>query len=261
MATQSFTTLQPETPGNPVIASSAFPQLGGGITLLILGAIIGWLIVPDSAKRIAQRENRNQPTMPDDGDRSQPEFNQALQWIGYAKALEKSQQYEEAIAAYDRGLIDFPFDFRLWHERGLLLAKLQMFEAALDSYNRAYKLQPNQLNLAHERGDALLQLQRYDEAIASFDICLQYAPDNAHILADRGYALYCLGQYEAALKNLDRALKNASHDRNTSAYARYYQIECLLELQQFDAALDSSQKAMKFYPNESLKAQKQKYFS
>ncbi|HAX78252.1 MAG TPA: hypothetical protein DCY88_21135 [Cyanobacteria bacterium UBA11372] len=257
MAQQSFTTQAQETPGKPGIGSSVFPLLGGEITLLMAGTIIGWLVVRHRQPPIM----RSHSTTTAADDTNQPHFTQALQWIAHSKKLEKSQQYEQAIAAYDRGLTDFPDDFRLWHERGLLLAKLQMFEAALESYNRAYELKPNQLHLAHERGDALLQLKRYEEAIASFDICLQYAPDNAHILADRGYALYCLAQYEAALKDLNQALKNARHDRNTSAYARYYQIECLLELQQFDAALESSQKAMKRYPNDSLKAQKQKYFT
>ncbi|GET36336.1 tetratricopeptide repeat protein [Microseira wollei] len=251
MARQSFSTLQQETPENPGIASSAFPLPGGGITLLILGIIIGWLVVRD----------RNSPIMPDPNHGNQPHFTQALQWIAYSKALEKSQQYEQAIAAYDRGLTDFPHDFRLWHERGLLLAKLQLFEAALESYNRAYELKPNQPDLAHERGDALLQLKRYKEANASFDICLRYFPYSAHILADKGYALYCLAQYEAALKVLNQALNNATHDRNTSAYARFYQIESLIELGQFDAALQSSQQAMKLYPNELLKEQQKKLLS
>ena len=223
----------------------------------------------DSAKRICLRHacanalwaNRISPTMPDPHDRNQPHFTQVLQWIASAKALEKSQQYEEAIAVYDRGLTDFPDDFRLWHERGLLLAKLQLFEAALSSYNRAYELKPHQPDLAHERGDALLQLKRYKEAIASFDIFLRYYPYNAHVLADKGYALYCLGQYEAALKVLNQALKHAFHDRNTSAYARFYQIESLLELRQFDAAKAASQKAMKLYPNEMLKSQQNKMLS
>jgi tetratricopeptide (TPR) repeat protein len=251
MARQSFTTLQQETPENPGIASSAFPLPGGGITLLILGIIIGWLVVRD----------RNSPIMPDPNHGNQPHFTQALQCVASAKALEKSQQYEQAIAAYDRGLTDFPHDFRLWHERGLLLAKLQQFEAALESYNRAYELKPNQPHLAHERGDALLQLKRYKEAIASFDICLRYSPNNAHILADKGYVLYCLGQYEQALKVLNQALKHAFHDRNTSVYASLYKIESLLELGQFDAAKAASQQAIKLYPNELLQEQQKKLLS
>ena len=254
MARESFTTLQQETPGNPGIASSAFPLPGGGITLLILGTIIGWLVV----RRRKSPKKRSPSTNPDP---NQPHFTQVLQCVGSAKALEKSQQYEQAIATYDRGLTDFPHDFRLWHERGLLLAKLQLFEAALESYNRAYELKPNQPDLAHERGDTLLELKRYTEANASFDICLRYSPYNAHILADKGYALYCLGQYEAALKVLNQALKHAFHDRNTSVYASLYQIESLLALRQFDAAKAASEKAIKLYPDELLKEQQKKLLS
>lgn len=257
MVRQSFTTLSQETPGNLSLASSIFLLPGGGISLLMLGTIIGWLVVRRRNSPHKRSHSANRDTL----DRNQPHVTQVLQWIGAAKALEKSQQYEQAIATYDRGLSDFPDDFRLWHERGLLLAKLQLFEAALESYNRAYALKPNQPDLAHERGDTLLQLKRYEEAIASFDICLRYSPYNAHILADKGYALYCLGQYEAALKALNQALKHAFHDRNTSVYASFYQIESLFELKQFDAALDSSQKAMKLYPNDLLKEQQKKLLS
>lgn len=257
MAGESFTTLSQETPGNLGSGSSAFPLLGGEITLVMLGSIIGWLVVPrrNSPKKRSHSTNR------DTLDRNQPHFTQVLQFVASAKALEKSQRYKEAIAVYDRGLTDFPHDFRLWHERGLLLAKLQRFEAALESYNRAYELKPNQPDLAHERGDTLLELKRYQEAIASFDICLLYSPYNAHILADKGYALYCLGQYEAALKVLNQALKHAFHDRNTSVYASLYQIESLLALGQFDAALAASEKAIKLYPNELLKEQQKKLLS
>ena len=257
MAGETFTTLSQETPGNLGSGSSTFPLLGGEITLLMLGSIVGWLVV----RRRNSPKKRSLSTNRDTLDRNQPHFTQVLQFVASAKALEKSQQYDEAIAVYDRGLTDFPDDFRLWHERGLLLAKLQLFEAALSSYNRAYELKPHQPDLAHERGDALLQLKRYKEAIASFDIFLRYYPYNAHVLADKGYALYCLGQYEAALKVLNQALKHAFHDRNTSAYARFYQIESLLELRQFDAAKAASQKAMKLYPNEMLKSQQNKMLS
>ncbi|MGI0493697.1 tetratricopeptide repeat protein [Alkalinema pantanalense CENA528] len=183
---------------------------------------------------------------------------QALHWVAHGKALERSQQYEAAIAAYDAGLKEHPKDYRLWHERGLALAKLQRFEAAIESYDRAYAICPQQSNLAHERGDALLELGRYEEAIASFDICLRYGEDG-HIMTDRAYALVQLGRHREALPLLERVLQRAqagrSSDPATVSRAHYYQIEVLCELQQWQAAGKSALAAVSRYPDPYFKAQ------
>ncbi|MBD2325797.1 tetratricopeptide repeat protein [Alkalinema sp. FACHB-956] len=192
------------------------------------------------------------------GRGSSPASRQALHWVAQGKALERSQQYEAAIAAYDAGLQEHPQDYRLWHERGLALAKLQRFEAAIESYDRAYEICPQQSNLAHERGDALLELGRYEEAIASFDICLRYGEDG-HILTDRAYALMQLGRHGAALPVLQRVLQQAqsgrSIDPETLSRAHYYQIEVLCELQQWQSAWQSALTAVSRYPDPYFKRQ------
>lgn len=199
---------------------------------VFLGAIVAW------------SHSRHRPT-------------QSLQWLSRGKALERTQQYHQAIATYDQGITHYPNDYRLWHERGLALAKLQQFEAAIASYDRAYQLRPSQRDLSHERGDALLQLKRYEEAIASFDIYLRYAPNVAHILADKGYALFQLQRYEEALQTLNQVLKVGHQDLVSIGYAHYYQIETLRHLGQLQAALKSSQIATQQYPNKRLQLQQE----
>jgi tetratricopeptide (TPR) repeat protein len=193
------------------------------------------------------------------GDRHLPldqlPFTQPMQWVSYGKEREKAKQYDEAITIYDQGLIHYPDDFRLWHERGLALAKLQRFEEALVSYDRAQQLRPGQRDLEHERGDTLLQLGRYEEAVAAFDVYLRYSPGTTHILADRGYALCELGRYEEALRSLNAVLKTGQQDRVSLRQAYYYQIEALRQLGQFEAALCASEKAVKLYPGESFQSQ------
>jgi tetratricopeptide (TPR) repeat protein len=229
-------------------SSSSLPPaspIAWGIALIVLGLVI--------IRRISQPRMTSQPVSPV----VLPElhFTQPLQWLGYGKDLESKKQFEAAIAVYDQAIQQHPQDHRLWHERGLMLAKRQQFEAAIASYDRAYQLNPSKRDLAHERGDALLELQRFEEAIASLDIYLRYEPNSAHVLGDRGFALYRLGRYEEALQIFEQILRMEKRDRPSIQHAHYYQIETLKQLNKLDAALQSAQKAMQLYPNDSFKAQ------
>lgn len=248
MSDSLFTTLEGDYPQDSDAFSISAPTIGWSIALLCLVVLI---------RRQMKREQSLTDAISSKDTINQPSFTQALQWVSYAKELERNKQYEAAVSVYDQGLKQHPNDFRLWHERGLALAKLQNFEGALVSFNRAYELRPDNGDLAHERGDTLLQLGRFEEAIASFDIYLRYHPGNPHVLADRGYALSHLERFEEALVCLNQVLKTAKQDRTSLTQAHYCQIEVLRHLGQFDAALRSSQKAMKQYPDEHFETQHQ----
>ncbi len=242
---------KPQDSGNTLYTS---PVVGWGLVILLM-AVISWL-----ARKRDRSATQNSKTTSNGASSfgQQPDqlrFTQALQWVSYGKELERSKQYKEAVAVYDQGLRQHPNDFHLWHERGLALAKLQQFEEAIKSYDRAYELRPTYRDLAHERGDTLLELGRYEEAINAFDTYLRYAPGTAHILTDRGYALYHLGHYEEALRSFDQVFKEIRQDRDSVVQAHFYQIESLYQLGQLEAAFQSSQKAMKQYPTDFLKAQ------
>jgi tetratricopeptide (TPR) repeat protein len=235
--------------------SSAYTSFTGWGMALLLTAAITWLSRRSrnaSAASGPVTSSKNQPTQE---ALETLRFTQALQWVSYGKQLERAGQHEAALTIYEKGLSQHPQDFRLWHERGLVLAKLQRFEEALTSYDNAYQIRPHQRDLAHERGDTLLQLKQYEDAIASFDIFLAYAPNNTHILADRGYALFQLQRYEEALQSLNRALGSRQNDQQSMLYARYYQIETLRQLGQLEAALRSSQQALKQTTGEKFQQQ------
>ncbi|MBD1821320.1 tetratricopeptide repeat protein [Cyanobacteria bacterium FACHB-DQ100] len=234
MSKNLFTTSEPSS--TPISISPSSPIAGWGIVAIVLGIAIA---------SQSLRKKQPQPAL----DPYQPlPFTQLMQWLGYGKQLENAKNLEGAIAVYEQGLKQYPNDFRLWHERGLALAKHQRFEAALESYDRAFALRPDYRDLAHERGDTLLQLERYEEAIVSLDQYLRYEPNSAHVLADRGYALHQLGRYEEALRALNQAIDRAFSDANSLNYARYYQIECLRKLGQFNAALQACEAAIKQNP-------------
>jgi tetratricopeptide (TPR) repeat protein len=234
-----------------------FPSVGWSVPLLLLGGLVGWQL----ALRHSRKMSSGSATIPEtaSNDRSQDpaqlNFSQALQWVAYAQPFQKSKRYDEAVAIYDRGLIKHPNDFRLWHERGLTLALLERFEEAIESYDRAYEIKPTHKELAHERGDALLELGRYEAAIASFEVYLRFEPKSIHILSDWGYALYKLNRFEEALQLLNSVLNAYGKDPNSKERAHYYQIASLQSLGELEAALQSSQAAMRLYSQEHFEAQ------
>jgi tetratricopeptide (TPR) repeat protein len=248
----------------PYIAPT-FPSLGWSVTLLLVGGMIGWQLALLQNRKTSSGSTTNSDAVRNNRSQNpaQLNFSQALQWVAYAKTVQKSKQYDEAVAIYDQGLIHHPNDFRLWHERGLALALLERFEEAIESYDRAYKIKPRQQDLAHERGDALLMLERYEEAIASFNVYLQYSPKTFHVIADKGYALFKLNRFEEALPLLNSVL-NSHEEPNSKARAHYYQIASLQGLGALEEALKSSQTAMRLYSQEYFEAQnkalKQKIF-
>jgi predicted Zn-dependent protease len=255
------TTLQDSSPQQPTIIPTLDASVGLGFVFLVVSGVVGWwLFHPRSSVRKPQSGTTALPSSLDANKTPQPsvssaKFAQAIQWVAAGKALEKAEQYEEAIALYSDGLRHHPQDFRLWHEQGLAYAKLERFEMALACYDRAYALNPTQRDLAHERGDTLLQLERYEEAIAAFDVYLRYAPNIAHILADRGYALYKLQRYEEALQLLNTVLKTGKEDRNAVIHAHYYQIATLQQLGHLEAALQSGAQAIKSYSHDCFREQ------
>jgi tetratricopeptide (TPR) repeat protein len=234
---QSHSTFIAAQPAQPSIPPALIHLTGTGLILLMVAGLSKWLnrspvkVVP--APPQSERLNLQQP----------------LQWIGYAKQFERAGDYESALRLYDQALQHYPSDYRLWHERGLILAKLQRFEAALASYDRAYAIYPQQRDLAHERGDTLLQLGRYSEAIDSFDIFLQYLPNNGHVLADRGYALMQLGCYHEALQSIEQVLSRRWEPAGVQIQARRYQIEALSRSGQLESAFAAAQTAVQQYPD------------
>jgi tetratricopeptide (TPR) repeat protein len=238
MSDTQSTVLQLDYYPNSYTPSPYPAPIAGGLMLLVLGLLMG-------RKLEAWQQSQDDPDTIAAPPQPQPQtsqFTQPTQWIIYGKELEKKDEFAAAVDIYEQGLVHYPNNVRLWHEKGLALAKLQRFEAALDSYDRAYALNPKERELAHERGDTLLQLERYEEAIASFDIYLRFDPKNTHIWADRGYALYRLDRYEEAVQSFNYSLNNRSEDPTgyTHLYSNYFQIYSLCHLDRLEEAFTAA---------------------
>ncbi|MBD2085226.1 tetratricopeptide repeat protein [Trichocoleus sp. ST-U3] len=131
------------------------------------------------------------------------------------------------------------------YEKGNQLLKSQQYEEAIASYDKAIKLKHDFWEAWHHRAWALGSLQRYKEAIASYEQAIVLKPDNPAIWTDWSGALAALQRYEEAIACCDRAIEINPH----YPYA-WYNKACFCALQgKASLVLDSLEQAINLDPN------------
>jgi len=136
-----------------------------------------------------------------------PADDDAEGWAQRGLEFAKINNFEEAVACWDKALATKPDYHPVWYNRGRALISLGRFEEAIASHDRALELKPDD-NLAWQnRGEALGNLGRWQEAFASFDNSLEFEPGDRLAWYKLAEALVHLGRQDEALTSLDQALK------------------------------------------------------
>jgi superkiller protein 3 len=151
-----------------------------------------------------------------------------------------NNQYEEAIASYDKALEIKPDYYKAWENKGGVMFKLGQYEKAITAYDKALSIQPNYYQAWNNQGNGLLHLNRYEEAISAYDKSIAIKSDFEQSYFSRGIALFSLGKNEEAIISIDKALEIKPDDPNL-----YYNKACAYSLQkQIELALESLKKAI-----------------
>ena len=172
-----------------------------------------------------------------------PDYHEA--WNNRGNALRNLGRLEEAIASYDKALEIKPDYHLAWNNRGYALGELGRLEEAIASFDKALELKPDYHNAWYNRGYALRNLGRLEEAVASYDKALELKPDYHNAWYNRGIALRNLGRLEEAVASLDKALelKPDKHEAwNNRGYALY-------DLGRLEEAVASLDKALEIKPD------------
>ncbi len=172
-----------------------------------------------------------------------PDFHEA--WVNRGVALGNLGRYEEAIASYDKAVEFKPDYHEAWNNRGVALGNLGRYEEAIASFDKAVEFKPDFHEAWVNRGVALGNLGRYEEEIASFDKAVEFKPDNHEAWYNRGVALGNLGRYEEAIASFDKAVefKPDFHEAwNNRGVA-------LGNLGRYEEAIASYDKAVEFKPD------------
>jgi serine/threonine protein kinase/regulator of sirC expression with transglutaminase-like and TPR domain len=126
---------------------------------------------------------------------------------GLCYSLNQTGKTTEAITACDRALQLNPNYAEALTSKGNALHQQQKYEDELKLYDQALKIDPNLAETWNNRGVALLKLNRFDEAFAALDKATQLKPNWADAWANRGNALFALKRYDDAFGSLDKAIQ------------------------------------------------------
>jgi len=149
------------------------------------------------------------------------QYDHAVEWIAGAirqapkpeyllslgNALQQSGRLEEALKAYDRGVMFKPEDAELWKSMGNVLVKLERSDEAVLSFQHALKFNPRHLEAASACAQLLFDLKRYDEALTYFNQSDEIEPGRVALYQMRGLCRAGAMRFDEALVDYRRALK------------------------------------------------------
>jgi stress-induced-phosphoprotein 1 len=150
-----------------------------------------------------------------------------------ASCLQKKGQYDEAIALFQKALLEHRNadtltkldackkekkikDEESYLDEGLGLKakeegnahfKADRFPEAVKCYEEAAKRNPKDHTVFSNRAAALLKLTAYEDAIKDCDKCLAIKPDFAKAFVRKGHAYFWTKQYNKALSQYEEAIK------------------------------------------------------
>ena len=132
-----------------------------------------------------------------------------------------------------------------WFHLGLKQASAEDFQGAIASWEKALKLNPNLSEAWHNRGSALGRLGQYEVAIQSFDKAIELTPERYQAWNDRAHALYQLQKWQQAVESWDKAIAVTPDN-----YQFWYNRGCALEqLESIDESVASYEKALEIKPD------------
>ncbi len=167
-------------------------------------------------------------------------------WTARAELLRKWGRLNEALAAYERTMADFPTDVVARNGHAETLRAMGRFDEALSAYARTMAEFPQNAYARNGRAETLRATGRFDEALAAYERTMTDFPTD--VVARNGHAetLRAMGRFDEALAAYERTM--AEFPQN--AYARNGRAETLRAMGRFDEALTAYERTMADFPTD-----------
>jgi serine/threonine protein kinase len=133
-------------------------------------------------------------------------------------------------------------DARYWNNKAVGFQALEQYDDAIACYDRALQLTPNDSDVVQNKGVALLSKKEYERAITMFDHALRLSPGDAEILGNKGFALLRSGRINDGVSCLTRAAQISPRDPIVCKNLA----DGLCQLGRADEALDAIHKGLIF---------------
>ena len=157
-------------------------------------------------------------------------------------------KYNEALIAYGNAVSIEPSFLEAWNCRGEALERVQNYDQALAAYDKVIKMSFEQgvsvAKVGLQRGAALEKLERYPEAIEAYNLVIEKQPNNFDGWLNRGLNLEKMANYEEAVLSYSRAISIWP-----SNYQAWLQLALMLEkLERLDEAIVAYDKIISLRP-------------
>ena len=128
--------------------------------------------------------------------------NESAAWQGKAATYIETGQYRLAVKSADRAveLSTTPEDKveNAYLLRGFALNRLENYEDALQAFDKAIEIDSKRLDLWQNKAYTLTKLGRFMEVLQCYEVMTGIAPDNAEIWSKKGEIHLALGQINEA---------------------------------------------------------------
>lgn len=128
-------------------------------------------------------------------------------WYNLGYALTETEEFEEAVKAYDEALAIDNFIFEIWFNKGAALYALKDFEKAKDCYEEALDINPDDAEAWNNLGNCLSRLAEGPAAIEAYTRAVALKPDYAEAFYNKANAHFIEEQDEKAIAYAELALQ------------------------------------------------------
>ena len=148
------------------------------------------------------------------------------------------------------GLLEIENTWELYYNLGNVLAGLMEYDDAKTAYYESIKLDNNIAEVWNNLGTCLHHLQEHEEELSCFDQAISINPDLTQAFVSKANTLgEIYKKYEEAIDILDFSISRDPKTIDNFPYFWYWRARFLLELNEFTAALESIEIALKEAPD------------
>ncbi|HME71366.1 MAG TPA: tetratricopeptide repeat protein [Myxococcota bacterium] len=165
---------------------------------------------------------------------------------GRAETFRAMNRLDEALDAYDQAIRDFPADIFARSGRAETLRAMNRLDEALAAYNEASRAFPGDVVARNGRAETLRAMNRLDEALDAYNEAIRAFPDNVVARNGRAETLRAMNRLDEALDAYDEAIR----DLPNSVVTRSGRAETLRAMNRLGEALDAYDEAIRDFPAE-----------
>jgi len=132
-------------------------------------------------------------------------------------AYDDIQEYEKAIAEYNKAIEINPNYASAYYNRGCANAEMGQYSEAVADYDRALELRPNHFLAYYNRGLVYSRIGENEKAITDYNKAIQVDPDDADAYYSRGLAYNKKGEVAKGVSDLEKCIELSTNPELTKA--------------------------------------------